>query len=169
MTSYSGPTILSSPFFVEGILPFLLVFVLVYAVLQKSKVLGDEKKQINALISLVIGLIVVSFGSYVNIILSFIPFLAVGLVIILVFLLLWGIVFQGEFKFGDSARKWFGVLVFIAVVIASLIFTGAWNYFSELFSGDSELLINIIFLVIVAVAIAVVVGVGKSDEGENKG
>lgn len=97
MATYSG-TILSSPFFVEGVLPFLLVFVLVYAVLQKTKILGEDKKQINAIISLVIGLIAVSFSSYVGVIVNLIPVLAVGLVIILVFLLLWGIVFVGGKK-----------------------------------------------------------------------
>ena len=168
MATFSG-TVLSSPFFVEGVLPFLLVFVLVYAVLQKSKILGDEKKQINAIVSLVIGLIVISFSNYVGIIVNLIPILAVGLVIILVFLLLWGIVFVGgeEFKVPGWVRMGFGGLAFIAILIASLIFTGAWDYFKDYLSGDSTLFTNIIFLVIVGIAIAVVVGFG--GKGGEKG
>ena len=54
-----GPTLLSHPIFVETILPFLLVFTLVFAVLQKSKILGDNKKQIDAIVSLVVGLLLI--------------------------------------------------------------------------------------------------------------
>ncbi|MDP1696099.1 MAG: hypothetical protein Q8L29_04250 [archaeon] len=164
----TSTTILSSPFFVEGVLPFLLVFVLVYAVLQKSKILGDDKKQINAIVSLVIGLIVISFNKYVSIIVNLIPVLAVGLVIILVFLLLWGIVFVNEDFAVAGWVKWtFGGLAFAAVLISALIFTEAWSYFKDYFSGDNTLFINIVFLVIVGVAVAVVVGFGGKNENSS--
>ena len=45
-------TILSSPLVVEVLLPFLLVFTLVFAVLDRTKLLGEGKRQINAIISL---------------------------------------------------------------------------------------------------------------------
>ena len=83
-----GSTILSSDLFVNAVLPFLLVFVVIFAILQKSKILGDEKKQIDAIVALVIGLIVISFGYATGVIVSLIPFLAVSAIIILVFLLL---------------------------------------------------------------------------------
>lgn len=160
MATYSG-TILSSPFFVEGILPFLLIFVLVYAVLQKTKILGEEKKQINAIIALVIGLIVISFNQYVSIIVNLIPVLAVGLVIILIFLLLWGIVFVGgDFTTANWVRWAFGGLAFIAVLVSAMIVTGAWTYLVNYFSGNDQLFLNIVFLVLVGVVIAVVVGFG---------
>ena len=57
-----GGTILSSQLFVEVILPFLLVFAVVFAILQKTKILGEGKKQIDAIVSLVIGLIVIAFS-----------------------------------------------------------------------------------------------------------
>lgn len=37
-------TILQSDFVTQLILPFLLVFTLVFAILEKTKLLGDEKK-----------------------------------------------------------------------------------------------------------------------------
>lgn len=161
-------TILSQPFFVQGVLPFLLVFVLVFAVLQRSKIFGDDKKQINALIALVIGLIVISFSYYTNIIVKLVPILAVGLVIILVFLLLWGFVFVGkEFELPSWLRGGFGVLAFLAVLISVLIITGAWTYFKDYWAG-SELFTNIVFLVIVGIAIAVVLGFSGKGKGEEK-
>ena len=51
--------IFSNPFFTEMLLPFLLVFVVVFAILQKSKILGDGKAQIDAIVGLVIGLILI--------------------------------------------------------------------------------------------------------------
>ena len=48
-------TILTSEFAVGIIYPFLLVFVLIFAVLQKSKILGEDKKQIDSLIALSIA------------------------------------------------------------------------------------------------------------------
>jgi hypothetical protein len=41
---YGGPTLLSHPLFIEAILPFLLIFAVVFAVLQKSRILGEGKK-----------------------------------------------------------------------------------------------------------------------------
>src|SRR3989344_989954 len=54
-------TVLSSPF-AQTILLFVLVFVVVFAVLQKSKILGDGKKQIDALVALAIALLFVGVG-----------------------------------------------------------------------------------------------------------
>lgn len=167
--SYGGPTIISSPFFVEGVLPFLLVFVLVFAVLQKSKIFGDEKKQINALIALVVGLIVISFSYYTNIIVSLIPILAVGLVVILVFLMLWGIVFvnKDEFSVPNWVKYAVGGMAFLAVLISMLIITGAWDYFRTNW-GSSQIFSNVVFLVIVGIAIAVIVGFGGGSGGHGK-
>ncbi len=165
-------TFLSSPFVQGIILPFLLVFALVFAVLQKSGILGKEKKQTDAIVALVIGLIVVSFANAVGIINSLMPFLAVGLVVILVFLLLWGFVFkEGSFDVPPMVRWIFGGIVAIAVVIAVLYVTGKWDFVAGIFTGSgsaSDLLVNIIFIVLVIAAILAVVLGGSSGSGEKK-
>jgi multisubunit Na+/H+ antiporter MnhB subunit len=53
-------TILQAPLLIDFIYPFLLIFFIVFAILEKSKLFGDEKKQLNALVALVIGLIFIS-------------------------------------------------------------------------------------------------------------
>src|SRR3989344_8182827 len=85
-------TILTSFFAVRVVYPFLLIFTLIFAILQKSKILGEEKSQIDALIALSIALIVVAFSWSTDIVISLMPFLAVCLVILLVFMLLYGFV-----------------------------------------------------------------------------
>ncbi len=155
-------TILQDPFFVELILPFLLVFVVVFAILQKTKVLGEGKKQIDALVALVIGLIVVSFGYATGIILSLVPFLAVSVVVIFVFLILYGMVFHGDnFKIEGGLRTGLGILVGIAVVVAVLIASGAWDYIIENWiyggEGGNSIIANVIFIIVIIGAIAAVV------------
>lgn len=150
-------TILSSPLVSQVILPFLLVFVLVFAILQRTKILGEGKKQIDALISLVIGLIVVSFGYATNIITSLVPFLAVAAVIILVFLLLAGMAFPSEeFKLHKGVKVTIGILAAVGVIIAVLVATGTWDYIAGLIQPGSGSTIgaSVIFLVVI-IAVAV--------------
>ncbi len=174
-STYGGPTILSNPIFVETILPFILVFTIVFAILQKSKILGDGKKQIDAIVSLVIGLLVISFGQVTGIILQLIPFLAVSLVIILVLMLLLGsFTEQGKFfeKFPKGIKYILIVGVTLAVAIAVIYITGFWETVNEwLFvtGGTSGLLANIIFIIIVVGAIiAVIVPKGNNRSSSDK-
>ena len=112
----------------QAVLAFLLVFTIVFAVLQKSKILGDGKKQIDALVSLAIGLIVISIGTALDFIQKIIPFLAICLVIILVFMILLGAFFkEGSFDIPPWLKVVFGIIIFIAVVIAVLMFTPGWD------------------------------------------
>jgi len=164
----SGGTFLSDPFFIEIILPFLLIFVIVFAILQKSKVLGDGKKQIDALVGLIVGLIVVAFGVATNIIVSLIPFLAVSAVIILTFLILYSMVFkEGAFELNKGMRIAFAVVIGIGVIIAVLLATGAWDVLLDIiFTDDSGGVIftNVLFLIIIAVAVAVVMYTPKNEK-----
>ena len=49
-----------SGFFLDFVLPFILVFTLIFAILSKTKLLGEDKKQINALLGLIIGIILIT-------------------------------------------------------------------------------------------------------------
>jgi len=162
---YSSPTILQSRLFVEVILPFLLVFAVVFAILQKTKILGDGKKQIDAIVALVIGLLAVSFASYVGVIIQLMAFLSVALVIILVFMLLFGSMFDpGKFEMAKGLKITFGIIIAIAVIIAILIYTGAWDYLrAAVWGTGSGWLSNIIFVVLIIAAIAAVL-VGKGEK-----
>jgi hypothetical protein len=167
---YGGFTILSSPFFVEALLPFLLVFSLVFAILQKSEILGKGKKQTDALVSLAIGLLAIAFGQAVGIILQMVMFLAVAIVVLLVFLLLVGVFFkEGGFELPNWTKLTFGILVFIAVVIAVLVYTGGWGWLEDMFTGNgSTILTNAIFVVIIVGAILAVVLTGGKAKTESK-
>ncbi len=164
-------TILSSPIFVETIFPFLLVFTIVYALLQKTQVLGQGKRQIDAIVALVVGLLVVSFGYATNIITSLVPVLAVSAVVILIFMILAGMTFkQGSFELPNGIKVTIGILAAIVVIVALMVASGVWNYFwSYVSAGDSSVLItNVVFILIIVGALAAAIFSSPKAEPEGK-
>jgi len=111
-------TILTNPLVSETILPFVLVFTLVFAILEKTQILGKEKRQIDAIVALVVGLIFVAFGQATNIIVKMIPILGIALVVILIFMLLLGSLYkQDQFEIPGWLKIVFGILIAILVTV----------------------------------------------------
>jgi hypothetical protein len=164
--TYGGQTILSSPIFVETILPFLLIFTIVFAILQKAKIFGDGKKQVDSLVALAVALIVISFAQAVGIILQLIPFLAISLVVILVLFLLLGS-FWDVNNFPGGFKYLLVTVITVAVAIAVMYFTGAWQYVLDLIYGgvgETNLFANVLFIIIIAGAVVAVVVKTKSKD-----
>ena len=164
-------TLLQSPFVIELLLPFLLVFVVVFAILQKSEILGKGKRQIDAIVALVVGLIVVAFGYAVGFIVNIIPIFAITAVVILVFMLLYGMVFQqGEFSMNKYLKGGIGIIVGIVVIVSVLVLTGAWDVLIDYYNQtDSNVVLsNVVFLIVAAIAIAIVVLPKKGDSNEKE-
>ncbi len=164
-----APTLFSSPLG-QTVLVFVLVFVGIFAILQKSKVFGDGKKQIDALVAVAMALIVASVGYAIDLISNLVPVMAVALVIILVFMILYGSVHEKELKLPNGIKYAFGVVIFIAVAIAVLYFTPAWNYLMDIFSGGegSAIFMNLIFIAVIIGAIAAVLAGSKSNNASAK-
>lgn len=165
-------TIFSNPLFVEAILPFLLVFTLVFAILQKTKVLGDGKKQIDAIVAGVIGLIVISFSYATGIIISIIPFLAVAAVVILIFMLLYGMTFaSGKFEMHWGIQTAIGIILAIGIIVTVMIATGAWDYIVGVLNtgaDKSAIITNLVFIGLFVAAVAAVLAGGGKGKDEKK-
>ena len=166
-------TFFTNPLFVETILPFLLVFTIVFAILQKTEILGKGKKQIDAIVALVVGLIFVAFGTATDIIVRMIPILGIALVVILVFMILLGSLFKpGEFEIKGWLKVVIGVLIAILVVATVLILTGGVDYivgfiYSE---GSGAIIVNgILILVIVGAILFVIFGKERAGGGGSSG
>lgn len=164
-------TIFSNPIFMEIVLPFLLVFTLVFAVLDKTKLLGEGKRQINAIISFVIGVVLIGFPFARDIIVKLIPFLAVSLVILFVFMLLYGFIAgKKEDILSFGLKIALGIIFGLAVLVAVLWVTGVWDDIIEVvlfgeYSG--KILLNVLMLAIIGGAIAIVVSGGKEGGSES--
>ena len=66
---------------------FVLAFVIVFAILQKAKILGEGVEKINSLVALAFAFIFVGVSSATDIVSGMIPWVAVALSVILMFLL----------------------------------------------------------------------------------
>lgn len=152
--------------FTNFVLPFLLIFFIVFGILEKTKFF-DRGKQLNALISFVVGLIFVASVSPKLVVSNLILFLTVGLVVLFVTLLLWGFI-SGEdgLKFSNAPKpiKWIaGVVVLVFVFFAVIYSLGSEKSF---FSGISNLFFqqswsgnfwtNIVFILVVIVSLVLV-------------
>ena len=110
----------------DVVLPFLLVFTIVFAILEKTKVLGTEdiegkkytKKNLNAIASFVLAFLVVASSELVEIITTVSSQAVVVLFLSVLFLLLVGSFYkEGEPVFLEGGWKIvFMIIVFIAII-----------------------------------------------------
>lgn len=152
----------------DVILPFILVFTIVFAVLQKTKILGEEngkpRKNFNAVIALVMGLAVVIphvIGTYpspesdiVLIINNALPNVSAVMVAVIMLLLIMG-VFGGDVNIAGSSLAGWAVL--FAIIATVIIFGNAANWF-ELplwldFLNDSETQALVVVILVFALII----------------
>ncbi len=109
---------------IESYLPvftFLLVFVVLYAILAKTKLLG-ENKTVNVTVSLLVGIIFTGLTSAREYVISITPWFAVMLIITVFILMLVGM----SGKIPEGFTKGLGVvivLVLIAIFLISAYFT----------------------------------------------
>ncbi|MEM4719697.1 MAG: hypothetical protein QXG18_02440 [Candidatus Pacearchaeota archaeon] len=136
---------------------FVLVYVVTFAILQKTKILGDKVTQINSLVALVIGLIFVSFSSISGIVQKIVPWFAVAMTIILLFFLLIGFV-QGDFDKIDSKIKW-AIVGLICVFMAWLVLwaTGLIEKIRSLSFLNNQFFYSLVVLVLVVVVVIYVI------------
>ncbi len=128
--------------FFDIILPFILVFTLLFAIFEKTEVLGKDKKNLNALVSFAIAFFVVGATNIIPVLKDALPMISLVLVVIISFLILYGSLHTGkkEFELSKYYKGLIGLLVFIGVI---LIFAGA----IKTDSGDSWLSVSWDFVV----------------------
>ena len=170
----------------DVVLPFLLVFALIFAILEKTKILGTEKigedkeapkKELNTIVAFVIAMLVVATNKVVSAINSALPNVVLIIVAFVAFLMMIGI-FMGskEFKFKEDYPKVTLAFVIISMIILILIILNSltlesgqtWldyllTYVINNFSGP--IVMSIIFLL---VAILAIYYITKSTSGGKK-
>ncbi len=114
----------------DVILPFLLIFTIVFAILEKTRVFGTEtiegqkfsRKNLNAMVAFVIGFLVVASTKLVALLNTFLANVVMLLVLIVMFLLLIGVFFkEGEDEFvKGGARTTLAVIILIVIILIFL-------------------------------------------------
>jgi len=102
--------------FFEYLLPFLLIFALVYGIMMRIQIFKDNKS-INGVIALVVGLLALQFPMVPQFFAEIFPRLGIALSIILVIMILLGLFLNSE-KDGDPTKYiLLGVAGIILVVV----------------------------------------------------
>jgi len=150
------------PFLREALL-FLLAFVVIFAILQKSKILGNEVSKINSLVAFALAFIFVGFSAATEIVSKMIPWVAVALSVILMFLLMWGFV-GGEIRSLPSGIKLTLIGLSVLFMIVLLLYVTGWLAdLRGIFHLDSSMLYTILAFVAVIGAVVYVVVSSKKD------
>lgn len=145
------------PFLYNVVLPFLLVFAVVFALLEKTEVLGAGKRNVNLIVAFCIAFIFVGVPALVNVTLRLIPIVSLIIVILLCLLLVFGFVgIQPEQN--KILKTILGIVLGIALTIVILWASGALEKVGNI-SGTT--LNYIIFIGIFILAIVVVLVGGK--------
>lgn len=147
--------------FFSLVLPFLLIFALVYAILSKVEIF-KESKGAAVLISFAIGILALQLGKVSSFFQDVFPKFGIGLSLLLIALILAGAFLAGDDK-GKKAYPWIffglGGLIFLIVTFTSLSdwqFAGSWWW-------DQYGAMIIVAVVIIAAIVGVIVASKKGQ------
>jgi len=103
--------------FYDVILPFLLIFTLTFAILERARLFGQDSRKFNAIIALVLGMLIIRQGDIVTFINTYLPNVSAIVIVFLGFLIIMGL-------FGVGHSAFTGGLMFVFVILA--IAGGIW-------------------------------------------
>jgi len=154
----------------DVMLPFLLIFTVIFAVLEKSKLLGEERRNMNSAIALIFALIVVIPHITGDLPAGYDPVLvlnaalpSVGLVTVGVvcLMILIGVFGHDKVHLGMTMPGW---VMFFSIVAIIIIFGSSAGWYANGFDGwlervfGSDALAIFIMIVVFGVIIAFVTG-----------
>lgn len=158
--------------FYEVFLPFILVYAVVFAILQKSKIFeggsssADNAKNVNAIVAFVFGLFVVASIQTVQYIESLIINAVLIMIFFLCILILFGFLFGEKYTeiFENKIVKWGAAIGIFLVLLGILLYIlGFWNWVEEQTRGlASSETVSTIF--VLAIVIGVLYFITKGDE-----
>lgn len=145
-------------------LPFLLIFAIIFGILERTEVFGKERRDINAVVALCIAFIAIAAAWVANAIRVFSEFTGVASIVIVCFLML------NTLIAGEQAQlpKWLkygamvGVVVLILYVIGELsgypLLSQIYIERGEIFGIPiGEIVALAVFLIIFIAAIAIII------------
>ena len=116
------------------VLPFLLIFAIVFAVLEKTRILGVNKvgdeeipnKNLNAMVAFVLAMIVVAAANIVSVINEALPNILLLLVVLISFLILAGVFAKtGEYDLGTKHSNIYMFFIMVVLLGVIMIFLAA--------------------------------------------
>ena len=160
---------------IDVLLPFLLIFTIIFSVLDKTKILGEGKRNMNVGIAMIFALLVVVphvTGNFpagydpVAIINAALP--SVGLVVVAVvsLMILIGVFAHDRIMLGMTAPGWVGMFSIVALIFIFGSAAGWWttdllDWLDNIFGSD--ILAIVVMLLVFGIIIAFVTGGGEAE------
>lgn len=149
----------------DMILPMLLIFIVIYSILQRTKIL-QGKKEIDAIAALIISFFTIGNPEVSAFFLPLFSNVALGVAILVAFLLIMGLVAGRPGKSFQSITLWGGIGIFLWIMSRAadyfagynMIFSSTWWY------SNSYWIIPLVFILIV---IGVVTTTPAAEEAEH--
>ncbi|MBL7147865.1 MAG: hypothetical protein ISS82_03505 [Nanoarchaeota archaeon] len=147
----------------EFVLPFLLIFTLVFGILEKTNILGTNKKNINAIVALILGLLFITQFEIVQTLNNFLPKISLFMIVAVMFLLIIGFFGAKVHEKASNPVLWFAfIIVLIAVYWALSPSLGLeMPYFLDYYWDEALLIIGLIVFILLVTK-------GSSGSGDNK-
>ena len=147
----------------QFILPFLLIFAVIFGVLSWTNMFGGNKG-VHVIIAVVIGLLAIRWSVYTDFLNIISPKLGVGLVIILVLVLLMGLFIPAD---SQAIMGW--VMMAVGVVIAIVIFAQTYSDFGYGGYVTSDLIgWVVITALLIGILVVIVLGNNSSKPSTSK-
>jgi len=151
------------------VIPFLLIFAVVFAILDKTKMLSgkdNENRGIIAIIAVAIGLLSLQFDFVSEFFAVVFPRFGVGLALFLVILIFLGFFYPESGKDGWSGKvAWVGWTVGIGVFIWAL---SSWDQWGSSYGFGGWFYDNVWALIILGILVAIIVVFAKGPKEKIK-
>ena len=131
--------------FVEIILPFILIFAIVYGILSKTKILGKNNRRIEIAVSLVLGFVAIGSLQFSGLIQGFIAKLGFGIVILLGLALILGFF---NIPLDNKITLWISSILFLVIVIVQFTNDSINQMFLNLIKNPAVIGVAIVILII---------------------
>ena len=139
------------------ILPFALIFAIIFALLQMTGVLG-KKKNIDAIVAIVLAFLVINNTNIVGTISRFLPNVALAILVFLMIILVIG-VFLGE-KATEWSNFFKGLVAVVSIIVVLWIFGesflgrfGLPRIFGGLSSNTKGIIVFLIILIVIVLLV----------------
>lgn len=167
----------------DVVIPFLLVFALIFAILEKTRILGTEKikgedvpkRNLNTIVAFVIGMLVVATNKIVSAINTALPNIVLIIVSFIAFLMMVGVfVGTGELNFAKEHPRFtmgfivVSLILLILIVLNSLKLDNGKTWLESIMdyvvnNSSGPAVMSIIFLIIAVIAIIYVTSSPKKE------
>lgn len=170
----------------DVVLPFLLTFAIVFAILEKSMVFGKEpgtsnpRKNLNAVVAFAVAFLVLASAQLVETITTVSARMVVLMLLVVAFLMLSGMFFKDEQNFKDFlSQKWnvfFVIAAFVGVVfvfLASIKTKAGISWLDELIGYVSQFwtstaVASIMLILFIIGAVWFIQSPSKPDTGQSQ-